>query len=129
MPRGTNAPKLCPAEPVKCSWMVSSGSPSAPYLRVTSLPVIVPTTRLTLRIGSVASTFSPRSIAGLHSGRIVVMSSDVVEPVVLRLGLEAPDLGADVGLVEDLREVEPLRLPVVDGRLHLDAARCGRPSR
>ena len=54
MPRGTNAPKLWPAEPLKLSWIVSSGRPAAPYLRVTSLPVIVPTTRLTLRIGSSA---------------------------------------------------------------------------
>ena len=59
MPRGTNAPKLCPAEPWKCSWIVSSGSPSGPYLRVISLPTIVPTTRLTFLIGSVASTGLP----------------------------------------------------------------------
>ncbi len=76
MPRGTKAPKLWPAEPVKLSLMVSSGRPAAPYLRVTSLPVMVPTTRLTLRIGSDASTFSPRAMAGSQSGRMVVMSSD-----------------------------------------------------
>ena len=80
MPRGTKAPKLWPAEPRNFSLMVSSGRPFGPYLRVTSLPVIVPTTRLTLRIGSVASTFSPRSIAGLQIGRIVVMSSAFSSP-------------------------------------------------
>ena len=32
MPRGTNAPKLWPAEPVKCSWIVSSGKPVGPVL-------------------------------------------------------------------------------------------------
>ena len=36
MPRGTNAPKLCPAEPVQSMRIVSSGSPSPPYRRVTS---------------------------------------------------------------------------------------------
>ena len=30
MPRGTNAPKLWPADPVNVSRIVSSGSPSAP---------------------------------------------------------------------------------------------------
>ena len=60
--------------------MVSSGSPSGPYFRVISLPVMVPTTRLTLRIGIDASTFSPREIAGSHNGRIVVMSSEFSRP-------------------------------------------------
>ena len=54
MPFGTNAPKLWPADPLNLIWMVSSGRPAAPYFFVTSLPVMVPTTRLTLRIGSSA---------------------------------------------------------------------------
>ena len=36
MPRGTNAPKLWPAEPTNLIWIVSSGSPAAPYRFVTS---------------------------------------------------------------------------------------------
>ena len=36
MPRGTNAPKLWPADPVNFSEIVLSGSPAAPYRRVTS---------------------------------------------------------------------------------------------
>ena len=76
MPGGMNAPKLWPAEPRKCRRIVSSGRPFAPYLRVISLPVIVPTTRLTLRIGSSATTSSPRSIAGLHRSSSVVTSSE-----------------------------------------------------
>ena len=56
-PCGMNAPKLWPAQPLKWSWIVSSGRPFAPHLRVISLPVIVPTTRLTLRIGSSATHF------------------------------------------------------------------------
>ena len=54
MPFGMNAPKLWPAEPLNLIWMVSSGRPAAPHFFVTSLPVMVPTTRLTLRIGSSA---------------------------------------------------------------------------
>ena len=49
-------------------------------LRVISLPRMVPTTRLTLRMGSVAATFSPRSMAGWQSGSSVVMSSDLSRP-------------------------------------------------
>ena len=29
-PLGTNAPKLCPAEPLKLKWMVPSGNPAEP---------------------------------------------------------------------------------------------------
>ncbi len=76
MPGGMKAPKLCPAEPRKCSRIVSSGSPLAPRRRVISLPTMVPTTRLTLRTGSSATTSSPRSIAGRHSSSRVVMSSE-----------------------------------------------------
>ncbi len=80
MPGGMNAPKLWPAEPLKRMRMVSSGSPCGPYFRVISLPVIVPTTRFTLRIGSSARTRSPRSMAGLHSSRRVVTSSALSSP-------------------------------------------------
>ena len=68
MPGGTNAPKLCPAEPWKRRRIVSSGSPAAPHFRVTALPSIVPTTRLPFWIGSVAVTGVPPSIAGRQSG-------------------------------------------------------------
>ena len=43
----------------------------------------------------------------------------VLEAVVLVERLVASHLGTDLRLVEDLREVEPARLPVVDRRLHL----------
>jgi hypothetical protein len=52
MPCGTNAPKLCPAEPLKVMSIVSSGSPAPFHAFVTSWPSRVPTVRLTLRIGS-----------------------------------------------------------------------------
>ena len=56
--------------------IVPSGRPAGPHFFVTSLPVMVPTTRLTLRIGSVASTFVPRSIAGRQMSSSFVTSSD-----------------------------------------------------
>ena len=80
MPFGMNAPKLWPAEPLNLIWMVSSGRPAAPHFFVTSLPVIVPTTRLTLRTGTSADTFSPRAIAGSHRPNNVVTSSDLSMP-------------------------------------------------
>ena len=80
MPLGMKAPKLWPAEPWKVSWMVSSGRPLGPCRRVTSLPRIVPTTRLRLRIGTVAATRSPRSSAGWHRSSSVVLSSDSARP-------------------------------------------------
>ena len=66
MPRGTNAPKLCPADPLKCRRIVSSGSPSGPCRRVNSQPSIVPTTRFVLRIGNVAETVE-RAIESVRS--------------------------------------------------------------
>jgi len=80
MPLGMKAPKLCPADPLKWSRMVSSGSPADPHFRVTSLPVIVPTTRWMLRMGSSAATFSPRSIAGPHRSSRTVRSRDFSSP-------------------------------------------------
>ncbi len=80
MPLGMKAPKLWPALPLKWSSIVSSGNPSAPQRRVISLPTIVPTTRLTLRIGSAASTFSLRSMAGAQSLRRTVLSSAFSRP-------------------------------------------------
>jgi hypothetical protein len=59
MPLGTNAPKLWPAEPLEVMSMVSSGRPGAAVRLVTSWPSIVPTVRLTLRIGNSSLTFSP----------------------------------------------------------------------
>ena len=63
MPRGTNAPKLCPAEPKQPTRMVSSGSPSPPHIRVTSEPSIVPIARSTLRTGRSIATGSRWTMA------------------------------------------------------------------
>jgi hypothetical protein len=113
MPRGTNAPKLWPAEPVKPIWIVLSGSPAPPYRLVSSWPSIVPTVRLTLRIGSCTESRSPRSSAGAAS-EISVLSSAGVQPVVLRLGAVQVLLPRRLRLVQDRRQVEPARLPVTD---------------
>src|SRR2546421_296517 len=50
MPCGTKAAKLWPAEPLKCSLIVSSGRPAGPWRRGSGPPTLVPTTRWTLRI-------------------------------------------------------------------------------
>ena len=80
MPRGTKAPKLWPAEPVKWMRIVSSGRPSPPYRDVTSYPRIVPTVRCTLRMGSRRSTGVRASSAGRQSGTSVVTSSERSRP-------------------------------------------------
>src|SRR5436305_5993694 len=77
MPRGMKAPKDCPAEPLKWKWMVSSGNPAGPWRRVTSLPVMVPTTRLVLRMGSVARTgFNTNRVVGTMTGSEVTRSEE-----------------------------------------------------
>ena len=62
MPAGRKAPRLWPAEPVRVRSMVPSGSPCGCAL-VTSCPSIVPTVRLTLRMGKRAVTGTPWSRA------------------------------------------------------------------
>jgi hypothetical protein len=62
-----NAPKLWPAEPLKVKRIVSSGRPSAPTSAGDfAADTMVPTTRLTLRIGTAPDLLALRSIAGLH---------------------------------------------------------------
>ena len=59
MPRGTNAPKLWPAEPRRWMRIVLSGRPAPPHRFVTSEPSIVPTVRFVLRTGLSISTGVP----------------------------------------------------------------------
>ena len=113
MPRGRKAPKLCPAEPVKWMRMVSSGRPSgavAPcHLRAEDgahRPVDVPdgqpdVHRLLPLEGGLAH--------GQERGHV----ERLVEAVVLLDHLAHRDLGAHLRPVEDAREVEAPRLPVV----------------
>ena len=79
MPLGRNAPKLCPALPVKRMRIVLSGRPSSPWRSDTAEPSMVPTVRFTLRIGSASSTGSMFSIAGRQS-RISSTSSAFSSP-------------------------------------------------
>ena len=79
MPRGSTAPKDCPAEPRRVTSMVPSGRPSAPYRLVSSWPSIVPTVRLTLRTGRSIRTCSPRSRAGA-ARRMSSLSSALSSP-------------------------------------------------
>ena len=76
----------------------------------------MPTVRLTLRTGSSISTGSPRSSAGCGL-RDELLVERLVEAVVLRLGAEEVLAVVRVlGHGEDRREVEAVRLPVVDRR-------------
>ena len=84
MPRGTKAPKLWPAEPCELELdRVVGQARRRRSLRVSSLPRIVPTVRLTLRIGRSSSTGSPRSRAGAASGSERRHVERLVEAVVL----------------------------------------------
>ena len=121
MPLGTKAMKLWPAEPRKWIRMVSSGRPSAPVRRVTSLPSRVPTVRLTLRMGSSPRTSSPRSRAGWQSGIRMASSYSVSRPWFWATVQWVGVAGSTRRLVEDGREVHAPGLPVVEGAPHLQA--------
>ena len=66
--------KFWPADPLKLIWIVSSGRPAPPHLRVNTLPSMVPVVRLTLRMGRLMLTGVPASIAG-RASVISVLSS------------------------------------------------------
>ena len=82
---------------------------------------MVPTTRFTFRIGSVARTGSPSVSAGAHSGSSVVASSDASTPCSCAIVLWRGRSAGHVGLGEDPGEVQAARLPVVERRAHLQA--------
>ena len=99
---------------------MSSGSPAPPWRRVSSLPRIVPTVRLMLRIGSSSATGSPRSRAGMQRGNKRRHVERRLDPMLLVAHLADGDAGARVGPVEDLAEIEPSGLVMVDGLLRVE---------
>ena len=112
-------------EPRKVMSIVPGASPSGPYRRVTSEPSIVPTVRLTLRTCSSSRTGAPSSSAPSHSWMSVLSSAasrpwscsrDLGQRLLVRVGRG----------VQHRREVEAVRLPVLD---RLGACRAGRPGR
>ncbi len=120
IPRGRNAPKLWPAEPVNLSWIVSSGSPAPPYRRVSSLPEdradgAVDVADRQLERDRLAPL--ERRPACREQRRHV---ERLLEPVILVADLADGDVRPDVGPVEDLAEIEALGLVVVDGLAHLE---------
>ena len=113
MPRGRNAPNDWPAEPVSVMSMVPSGSPAPPYRRVTSAPSMVPTVRLTLRTGTSNRTGCPLlERVGGPGDELVV--EGLHQAVVLHRRTPARGALRQVGHVQDRREVEAVRLPVLD---------------
>ncbi len=67
MPLARKAPNDWPADPLNLIEIVSSGKPSNPYFLATRLESTVPVVRFTFLIGSSNLTFSPLSMACLHS--------------------------------------------------------------
>ncbi len=125
MPRGTNAPKLWPAEPREVDGDgVVGQAVAAPALRELGAEHGADGA-VDVAIGSSISTRSPRSSAGPAGGDELLVER-LVEAVVLRLGVE--QVLALVGVLghgEDRREVEAVGLPVVDrlaGVEHLGVA-------
>ena len=105
MPRGMNAPKLWPAEPLNLNLdRVLGQARRRRTCCVISLPVIVPTTRLTLRIGSSARDLLAaldRRLAQLEQRRDV---QRLVEAVILLDLAEAADLRCRRRLIQDVAE-------------------------
>ncbi len=97
MPLGMKAPKLWPALPLKCSLMVSSGRPSGPKRRVSSLPVIVPTTRFVLLIGRVAHRLSRRAERRLAEFQQQLLVERLFQAVVLPICRERPTSAGTFG--------------------------------
>ena len=113
MPRGRNAPKLCPAVPRRVRSIVFSGSPAPRVALVTWWPRIVPTVRSTLRTVRSARTSSPL----VSAGSAICEQLDVelvVEPVVLGGDRVQRRAFGELDPVQDRAQVEPLRLPVLD---------------
>ena len=92
--------------------IVPSGRPCAPHRRLILDPSIVPTVRLTLRIGSEISTGRP-VLDGLGAALDERVVQSAVEAMVLRLHAAAADRVRDFGLVQNRRQVDAARLPVV----------------
>ena len=88
MPRGTKAPKLWPAEPVRCTWIVSSGRPSPPV----ALGDLVAEHRADGAVGVAdrqrRSPPAGRARAPAAACSMSSLSSASLEAVVLRAGAE-----------------------------------------
>ncbi len=120
MPAGTNAPKLCPAEPVSVMSIVLSGRPAPPHRFVTSCPSSVPTVRLTLRTGRLIVTWCASRIAVLRQLDEGLVER-LVEPVVLPDALDERLAVRVLRHPQDRGDVEPRCLPVVDGLARVEA--------
>ena len=108
--------------------IVSSGRPFAPCFLVISLPVMVPTTRLTLRIGKLGDDFFAafdRRLADVEELRDV---ERLVDAVVLLDLAEAADLRTDFGLIEDVARNRGPWPSSARRPSSLRGDRCGRSS-
>ena len=88
---------------------------------MSSLPVIVPTTRSVLWIGR----FGPHFLAAFQRRFAQVEQHPHVErlfnPVILRNLAVTAHVRRHFRLIQNLREIQPVRLPVIDGFLRLES--------
>ena len=114
IPRGTKAPKLWPAEPVKVSEMVSSGSPGRPVAPADLRSQQGPDGAVDVRDGQEPprpACHRPPQAAHASSE---LMIQCLLEPVVLQPRLVARHVVGHVGLGQHRAEIEPGGLPVGD---------------
>ena len=130
MPFARNAPKLCPAEPVKLMRIVSGGRPASPQRREISADSIVHDGAVDVadrqrdldRRAAARAPAARSSISWLSSARSRPWSCVVTQ-------CDRDARAATSGRCRIWREVDAARLPVLDRRRARRAGRRGRPSR
>ncbi len=119
-PFARNAPKLWPAEPAKRTWIVSSGQPVVPV----ALRDLVRQHRADGAVDVADRHVDRHLLAALERG-LGELDQAVVERLARARGPAArrcsvATSGPTCGLMEDPREVEPARLPVLDALLRVE---------
>ena len=100
-------------------WMVLSGRPSWPWRRATSPDSIAPTVRLMLLdLALDANRLAMVQRSGGGGDQRIV--DRLVETVILRLGPMQRLVGGDVDLVQQSRQIDALRLPVIERAARVD---------
>ncbi len=114
-----NAPKLCPALPLKCSLIVSSGRPSGPNRRVN----FAAGDRADHAVCVVDGQGGVNLLA-VGQGRFTHLQQQLLverflQPVILGDHPMTAHVRSHGRLVEHLREIQPTGLPMVDRLVHV----------
>ena len=120
MPRGMNAPKLWPAEPVNVILIVSSGRPGGAVFPRHLRPEHRPDGAIGVADEGVDLHRHPVLERRPALRNQVVVERDV-EAVVLRADAAARDAGGQIRHVEERPQVEAVRLPVMHRGLDVEA--------